>query len=272
MDLGWIVTRTGWDPDDTVLSFRSGGPMNHEHADRNSFMLKAKGERLLTEHFGASYRSSDPHWLLRLPIAHNAVLVDGQGHQYHNGEEGTNAGLASAEIVQYEDHGDVVFWTSDATQGYEIVDDRITLVRRSVIFRKPGLIILVDEVEAIEPVEAEILFHPDNRDSQVALDIFTGGEFEIVRPRARLRGKCYGDVPVRIEYEELDLPVEHGEFPYLDAIAGPSQAIRVLTTLQIGDEIAEVSRSREGWGVRVDGEDFVRIGVGRGVPSIALAG
>ena len=270
MDLGWIVARSGWDADDTVLSFRSGGPMNHEHADRNSFMLKAKGERLLTEHFGASYRASDPHWLLRLPVAHNAVLVDGQGHQYHNGEEGTNAGLASAEIVQYEDHGDVVFWTSDATQGYEIVDDRITLVRRSVIFKKPGLVILVDEVEASEPVEAQILFHPDNRDNQAALEILTGGEFAIVRPRARLRGRCYSEQPVQIEYKELELPTEHGEFPYLDAIVGPSQAVRVLTTIQIGDDIAEVSRSREGWGLRVDGAEFVRIGVGRDVPTIVM--
>lgn len=271
MDLGWIVCRTGWDADDTVLSFRSGGPMNHEHADRNSFLLKAKDERLLTEHFGASYQPTQPHWLLRLPVAHNAVLIDGQGHQYHHGEEGTNASLASATIEQYEDHGDTVFWTSDATSAYRLVDERITLVRRSIIFRKPYTVILLDEVTATEPVGIQILLHPDNRDGAAELEIFTGGEFAIQRPNARLRGRSYSDTPFGIERRELDLPAKFGKFPYLEVGSVGDRSVVILTALEVGeDSLVEVSTTETGWDLLLDHEEFAKIEMGEGVPAIKV--
>ncbi|HUF08239.1 MAG TPA: heparinase II/III family protein [Rhodothermales bacterium] len=268
MNLGWIVARTGWEPEDTVLSFRGGGPMNHEHADRNSLMLKSKGERLLTEHFGASYRASDPHWLLRLPVAHNAVLVDGQGHQYHNGEEGTNASLASAEIVSYVDDGDTVHWSSDATPAYRLVDGRITLVRRSILFSKPGVVLIVDEVEATEPVSAQVLFHPDNRDELAGLDLLEQNAFMIRRPNAALRGQCYSGTPLHITRNALDLPEEHGVFPYLEASAGNAQRINVLTVLEIepGTRTVEVTTTDSGWEVHQDAELLARIEFGEGSP------
>ena len=108
LDLDWIVCRSGWRAEDAVLAFRSGGPANHEHADRNSFLYKAFGERLLTDPFGAAYDPEQPGWLLRLTEAHNAVLIDGAGHGYHDGAEGTNESEATARILRYEDHGDRV--------------------------------------------------------------------------------------------------------------------------------------------------------------------
>jgi hypothetical protein len=269
MDLGWIVTRTGWGPDHTVLSFRSGGPMNHEHADRNSFILKARGERLLTERFGAAYRPDDPRWLLRLPIAHNSILVDGRGHQYHNGEEGTNASQASAEITQYEDQGDVVFWSSDATPAYSLVDDRITLVRRSVIFAKPDVVILIDEIGANDDVGAQILFHPDNRDGAAEIEIFTGGEFAIRRPKATLRGRCYSNQPVVLSRLRLDLPSEHGVFPYLEARTEPSSSVKVLTAFEVGtDHVVEVSAIEDGWRIHLDRQALAVVRLSGGSPTI----
>ena len=272
MDLGWIVARTGWGDDDTVLSFRSGGPMNHEHADRNSFLLKSGGERLLTEHFGAAYRATDPHWLLRLPIAHNSVLIDGQGHQYHNGEEGTNESLAAAEITQYHDGEDIVYWSSDATQAYALVDDRVTLVRRSVIFRKPEVVILIDEFRSTQPVSPEILFHPDNRDNEAKLEIFTGGEFGISRPKARLGGRCFSANPVQIVEKRLDLPEEYGAFPYLSAVGEASEATAILTSLAIGEKAGpEIKTLESGWRVRLDGKDFAQIRLTDGNPEILIS-
>ena len=271
LDLGWIVARTGWDADDTVLAFRSGGPMNHEHADRNSFILKSKGERLLTDPFGASYNPSDPKWLLRLPIAHNSVLIDGRGHQYHHGEEGTNASKASAEIVSYVDNGDVVYWTSDATSAYRLVDDRIQRVRRSMIFHKPDLVIMLDEVEASEPVSAEILFHPDNRDGEAVLETFTGEEFAIQRPKARLRGWCYSRTPLSLERKVLDLPDEDGAFPYLDAVSEKAPSIAVLTVLEIDPKrVVQVASRDAGWEISGRDDFFATVDVGEGLPKIRV--
>lgn len=260
LDLDWIVTRTGWDDGDTVVAFRSGRPSNHEHADRNTIMVKVRGERLLTDHFGAAYNPSDPRWMLRLPVAHNAVLVNGAGHQYHRGEEGTNAGKASAGIVQYEDLDDVVYWSSDATKAYRLVDDRIELVRRSVIFKKPDVIVLIDEIASSEPATAQILFHPDDRDGAAELEIFTGGEFAIQRPKARLRGRCYSDAPFRLERKRLDLPPDQGLFPYLEAGTDASRSIAILTALEIGAEnVVEVATADSGWRLRYKREDFADV-------------
>ncbi|MFP4283660.1 MAG: hypothetical protein ACLFU2_13650, partial [Opitutales bacterium] len=58
-DLNWIICRTGWKAEDAVVAFKSGAPANHEHADRNHITLKAHGERLLNDHFGAAYDRRD---------------------------------------------------------------------------------------------------------------------------------------------------------------------------------------------------------------------
>ncbi|MDB6128072.1 MAG: hypothetical protein JWM35_1968 [Verrucomicrobia bacterium] len=65
-----VVSRTGWHAMDNVLALRSGGPGNHEHADRNSVIFKAYGERLLHDPFRAAYVRAQPRWILRLTRAH----------------------------------------------------------------------------------------------------------------------------------------------------------------------------------------------------------
>ncbi|MBI4418412.1 MAG: hypothetical protein HY563_06515, partial [Ignavibacteriales bacterium] len=53
--IDWAVSRTGYDLASTVVAMRSGLPANHEHADRNSVVMKSRGERLLHDPFKASY-------------------------------------------------------------------------------------------------------------------------------------------------------------------------------------------------------------------------
>ncbi|MEY3774372.1 MAG: hypothetical protein RLZZ129_1152, partial [Verrucomicrobiota bacterium] len=96
-----VISRTGWGAEDNVLALRSGGPANHEHADRNSVIFKAYGERLLHDPFRAAYMTQNPRWILRLTEAHSAVLVGGKGHQYHDGSEGTNSSWAFARVIDY---------------------------------------------------------------------------------------------------------------------------------------------------------------------------
>ena len=100
LEFDWIVTRTGYDIDDLVVAMRSGPPANHEHGDRNSVILKYRGEILLTDSKRPTYDAQSPGWLLRTARAHNTLLIDGKGHPYHDGSEGTNASRASARIVR----------------------------------------------------------------------------------------------------------------------------------------------------------------------------
>lgn len=231
LDLGWILSRTGWGTDDSVLAFRSGGPANHEHADRNSLFFKYRGERLLTDHIGAAYDWRDPGWLLRLTEAHNAVLINGHGHQYHNGEEGTNESQAEAHIVRYEDQGDRIWWTSDATSAYHLVDPNIRLVTRTVFFAKPDIVLVVDRMRMEQrDATVELRFFPDNRDGRAELHSTTN-RFQLARPQATLHGFAFGTHPIVVNAGQLDLPAERGVFPYVAVAASKATEHTLITVL-----------------------------------------
>ncbi|MDH3253146.1 MAG: heparinase II/III-family protein, partial [Ignavibacteria bacterium] len=264
MDLDWIVTRTGWNDEDAVLAFRSGKPSNHEHADRNALIYKIYGERLLTDHFGASYNRDEPHWMLRLTEAHNAVLVDGRGHHYVDGSEGTNAGKAAARILHYVDRDDIVWWVSDATSGYRLVTPDVTRVRRSVLFLKPDLIVMLDECESPDrDVRFAVRFHPDNRDNRAGLS--TGkSSFTIRRPQATLRGWGHSDSPIDIIEGALDLPQSYGRFPYIEETTTPGRELEIVTVLHAlpgpGDQKEtgiSIRRADESWEIQLPGRVVV---------------
>ncbi len=245
-DLDWIVCRSGWTDDDTVVAFRSGPPMNHEHADRNSIAVKAFGERLLTDHFGASYNPSDPGWLLRLTEAHNAVLIDGQGHQYHRGEKGTNASDAEAHITNFDEslnEGDVVVWSSDATPAYQLVGPGVSRVVRSVVFIKPDVLIIVDEFEKSDDQTSvfALRFHPDNRDEKAEIERSANGSFTISRPKGAAVGQIESDSKLTLSTARLDLPDSYGSFPFLEARTVAATAATVVTALHLVRDPTQVA-------------------------------
>ncbi|EDY82978.1 hypothetical protein VDG1235_2601 [Verrucomicrobiia bacterium DG1235] len=203
-DLDWVICRSGWDVEDAVLAFRSGGPANHEHADRNSFLFKRYGERLLNDPFGAAYERRDPKWTLRMTKAHNALLIGGRGHQYHEGEEGVNAGRAEAKIVSYVDDGARVSWTSDATHAYRLANENVSKVLRTVVFAKPNIVVVLDQVELRQEAEPiEIRFFPDNRDGLAAITR-SGGDFALERPLATLHGSFAANTPLSVQDSKID--------------------------------------------------------------------
>jgi hypothetical protein len=137
-----VVARTGWDSASSVVALRSGGPANHEHADRNSVIFSGFGERFYHDPYKAAYSYTDPHWKLRLTESHTAVLIGGKGHQYHDGHEGTNASWAEAHIEQYDSTPERTVATSDATEAYKLVNPDVVQVRRTLVFlrsRSAGL-------------------------------------------------------------------------------------------------------------------------------------
>ena len=272
LDNDWIVARTGWAADDAVLAFRSGGPANHEHADRNSFFYKVWGERLLNDHFGAAYDWRDPTWLLRLTEAHNAVLVDGRGHQYHNGEEGTNESQAAARVVRFEDGGDRVWWTSDATAAYALVDPAVGLVRRTVLFAKPDVVVLFDEVDATTAVTASARFVPDNRDGAAVLTT-QGSSFSVRRPNASLWGWTAARSALTLNAGRLDLDPERGVYPFVEVSAPTARSHEVVTVLVARPKGSEdvppvrIVPDDEGWSLEA-GPVRARITSADGAPEV----
>ena len=271
LDLDWVVCRSGWAAGDAVLAFRSGRPANHEHADRNSFLYKIHGERLLTDHFGAAYARRDPKWLLRLTEAHNAILIDGKGHQYHEGEEGTNESQAEAALVRFEEDGDRVWWCSDATGAYALVDDDVARVRRTVLFAKPDVVVLLDQIEKRSaPSRVAVRFFPDNRDGAATVDAESDA-FSIRRPRATLYGWTRARSELALTPGRLDLDAELGVYPYLEVAADAARAHEVVTVLvarpagDTGVPTMNVQPEADGWALAI-GDVRARIGSVDGGP------
>jgi len=225
LDLDWTVTRTGYGEDDLVVALRSGGPANHEHADRNSVLLKACGEVLLADIKKPPYPPTDPAWMLRTSPAHNTVLIDGKGHQYHDGREGTNASRASARIVDEGNIAGGLFWTSDATPAYALVDDDVaSVVRTLVVFPGFPLVVVLDKlVKKSVPSLFSARWHIENKDGRGSSEI-NGDRFVVRRPHAAFHAVCEATGGVDIRAGRLPVPEESGIYPYVE-IAARSKAL-----------------------------------------------
>lgn len=250
-DYNWIICRTGWEPADAVLAFKSGGPANHEHADRNHITFKMNGERLLQDHFGAAYDRRHDGWKMRQTAGHNAILIDGHGHHYVDGVEGTNDSLAYANVLDWQDHGDTVWWTSDATPGYIVENYHVTQVQRSVIYAKPGTMVVFDQVNfRYRPQTVDARFFPDNRDGEAKLTV-DGDSFAIHRPNAALRGKVASSSGAAPRLARLEVLPETGDFPCVEVHSPIGLSHHIVTVLvadspQAGSPDIKIAQNADG--------------------------
>ncbi len=231
-----VIGRTGWGVKESVVALRSGWPANHEHADRNSVIFAAHGDRLLHDPYHAAYSYTDPHWSLRLTQSHTAVLIDGKGHQYHDGHEGTNASWAEAQVVSFEERQGDLLATSDATPAYALVQPRVKLVRRSVIFLKPDILLLVDRIRCEgDPLPVQLRFQADNFDGKGSVAMLPAG-FRIIRPRATLEGTVYGQNDVSYKSGILPVPEKEGVHPFVEVTSPAAIEHRLLTVCTAAPE------------------------------------
>jgi len=249
-----VISRTGWGVDDSLVALRSGGPANHEHADRNSVIFKAYGERLLHDPYRAAYKVTQPRWLLRQTEAHTAVLINGKGHQYHDGSEGTNASWAFAKVVEYTTGPDWMRVTSDATDAYQLVNDAVTRVRRTLLFLKPDVLIIRDVVEATKPVTMEARFQINFEDG-AGVVAASGMQFTITRPYAMLLARVAGVGEISVDAGKLPLEESEGEQPF-GRVSSASDLqhdiITICTAAPTGVEHGEITVTRganAGWSI-----------------------
>jgi len=249
-----VVSRTGWDEKSSVVALRSGWPANHEHADRNSVIFSAHGERLFHDPYKAAYSYTDPHWVLRLTSSHTAVLIDGKGHQYHDGHEGTNASWAEAAIVAFEAREQELVTTSDATDAYRLVLPDVRLVRRTVIFLKPDILLLVDRISLKSiPLPVQLRFQVDNFDGKGSATTADQG-FTISRPGATLSARIDSATPITVRVGTIPLPADHGVHPFAEVQAAPSLDHQFLTVCTAQKRsgthgLLEITRQGGGWSV-----------------------
>lgn len=250
-----VVSRSGWGVDDGVLALRSGGPANHEHADRNSFVFKVHGERLCHDPFRPSYVAAHPRWRLRLTEAHTAVLIGGKGHQYHDGSEGTNSSWASARVTDFRTGDGWMKVTSDATEAYQLVNPAVARVERTLVYLKPDVLLVLDRVRLTEtPLPVQVRFQVYNDDGFGRAEA-SGTRFTITRPHATLSAVAQAAGLLAARAAQLDLPATEGVYPFaeLESAAALEHAVLTVATAQKTGEAAgtlAVERTTGGWTVR----------------------
>ena len=275
-----VISRTGWTAQDNVVAFRSGGPGNHEHADRNSVIFKAYGERLLHDPFRAAYMVPNPRWILRQTEAHTAVLINGQGHQYHDGSEGTNASWAFAQVIDYRLGDGWMVVTSDATDAYQLVNDQVTRVHRTLVYLKPDVLILFDRVSLREAVPVQVRFQLFDEDGGGDLAV-SDHHFSITRPHATLTGRVAAAGEITVRPGKLPLEIKDGEQRFAEVVSATAMKHEILTvcTARPSREAhGELSLTADESGWRITGRhgdvsvDVSLSTAGAGAPMVTVEG
>ena len=167
-DIGVAAMRSSWHKDATFVGFKCGPRYNHGHLDANSFVVSGSGERLLIdegvwEPYAKDLGCDDEverRWNFDAngTAGHNTLLVDGQG-QRRGKEKSERAG---GRIVKFRHNADigadrmVDVAVGDATEAY---GGKLQKFLRTLVFVKPDLLLVFDQIAAYQPCFLEWLFH-----------------------------------------------------------------------------------------------------------------
>ena len=183
-NLDQVIMRSGWDGDEILFSIKCGPPlghrglmmfdydpgMGHDHPDVNHFVLIAYGEWLIIDDGRA-----DKH----LTSRHNTILINGYG-QLGEGEESFKrddriivlSEKRTAAIIRAESNPVFDYVIGDA---YTMYPDSVGLKKflRHVIYLKPDIFIIVDELETKTPSTFQWLLHCEGELSKTDENTFT---------------------------------------------------------------------------------------------------
>src|SRR5207244_2887962 len=140
--IGWTAMHSSLqDPARVSVYFKSSryGSYNHSHADQNSFVVNAGGQRLAIESgYYDDYMTS--HWWqwYKQTRAQNAITFDGGQGQVVYEESGA---LGPGVITGYAHQAGYDVVTGDATQAY---GGALTRAQRSLVYLRPNLILVYD--------------------------------------------------------------------------------------------------------------------------------
>ena len=160
--IGWVAVQSGMgDPDrhiHFVMKSSPWGSISHSHGDQNAFCLAAFGEDLAIQsgHYVAFNSSMHRDWR-RQTISKNSILLNGTGQ--YAGTDKARAMESAGRILDAREAEDHVFIRGDATSAYRSLSPEIESVVRDVYFIQDSYFVIVDQVDACEPVTLDWLFH-----------------------------------------------------------------------------------------------------------------
>lgn len=169
-ELGAVVFRSGWSPDDIVMNFRCGPWYNHEHYDQGSLQLNAFGKSLIPEAGDVNYYA-DP-WYQRYyiqPAGHSTVLVDQNAGSQESGDylhfiKSADRMARITDFISTNDYSSVTGELGDLYYG------KLAEFQRNIVFLDRKCFVIFDKLKSSgAPHEYDVLFHFGNR-KDVSLD------------------------------------------------------------------------------------------------------
>ncbi len=261
-ELGGVIFRSGWSPEDIVFNFRSGPFYNHQHFDQGSFQLRAFGETLVPE-AGKAHYYNDPWYRLYYiqPLGHNTVLVDGNPGSQRSGDylHFVKAADTRAEML------DIVgtdYYGAATGELHKLYRGELSLFERNVIFMQPDYFVIFDRLRSSgEPHEYDWLLHFQDRRNVTVRD----RDIYFEQKKASLLAKVLIPLQVKIELKgapvKLDVPIT---FPGYVQLSNPHKSkgenfLVVLFPAQQKESLEKLA-SRI---TRLKGENFLGVQVDR---------
>jgi hypothetical protein len=159
--IGWTAMHSDLsNANRTSVYFKSSayGAFTHGHADQNSFVVNAGGERLAIDSGYFDYMGST-HWLnwYKLTKAHNAITFDGGVGQTIFESGGT---IDRGRLTGYTHGSDYEIVYGDATKAY---GGALTAAQRALVYLTPNLILVYDNLASATSRQWEWNIHSLNQ-------------------------------------------------------------------------------------------------------------
>lgn len=253
--IGWAAMHGNLpDPARVSVYFKSSfyASYNHSHADQNSFIINAGGERLAIDSgYYDGYQTS--HWWqwYKRTRAHNAVTFDGgQGQVVF--EEGSQYGPGTVSRFEHQPGYDIV--TGDATQAY---GGALTQAKRSLVYLRPNHVLVYDLLASGIPRQWEWNIHALN-----LLTVVSDQRISIANNGQSLCVDMLAGPAMRFTQNDLftaepssGAPQWHGTFSSIDLLG----STEFIALLNVGCTATAASASKTDgvWTVQVDAKTVI---------------
>ncbi|MGH9698829.1 MAG: heparinase II/III domain-containing protein [Candidatus Acidiferrales bacterium] len=205
---GSAALRSGWGPQDTVISIRVGAWFNHEHHDQGSFQVAAFGERLLAEAGYTDYYH-DPHYadyFIEAP-GHNTVLLN--GNPFSQKPYDGRYWRAFQRYPKFTGHmfsAGIDYVAADLAAAY---GGELSKFSREYLFLKPDILIVHDRLASSKPQRYDWLLHVP-----AGLEVSQNGSDAVIRGKSASAVITIGSPDLHFLVESV--PIPNSEYSDLD--------------------------------------------------------
>jgi hypothetical protein len=226
--IDWVILRTQWDDENApVFSAKAGihDDPHHGHLDAGTFLVNYKGENLIKDLGRPVYDEEvfdTARWTVPLcnSLGHNVVFV--------NGEEQMSGARYTGKVETFKPGKTVDYVKMDLSKNYP--NKHLKKWVRHIVFHKPGLFLILDEVKSAPKAQIECRFHP-------------GGEFTLGKNGATIMGEqsalglavlSPGKVSIASgmhHYLPVQLKAEMRKHPYIRVLTRAGKGITYILTL-----------------------------------------